>query len=82
MSFTLSLPSDGFMVFLGTLFTPVQDRGEAGQGLTHHWGDVVTISDPLLGELRNTVRPSDACPRCNFGTRKLMQNLSARRLLP
>ncbi|MFH1556848.1 MAG: fumarylacetoacetate hydrolase family protein [Pseudomonadota bacterium] len=73
---------DGFILFLGTLFTPVQDRGEAGQGFTHHWGDVVIISDPLLGELRNTVRPADACPPWDFGTRKLMQNLSARHLLP
>jgi fumarylacetoacetate (FAA) hydrolase family protein len=32
---------DGFMLYLGTLFAPVQDREAAGQGFTHHPGDVV-----------------------------------------
>ena len=39
---------DGFMLFLGTLFAPVQDRGAAGQGFTHQIGDVVTIRSGKL----------------------------------
>ena len=33
---------DGLMLFLGTMFAPVQDRDAPGQGFTHHAGDVVT----------------------------------------
>lgn len=72
---------DGFVLFLGTLFTPVKDRGEPGQGFTHRRGDVVSISDPTLGQLVNTVLPSDECPKWNFGVRRLMKNLSKRHLL-
>ena len=43
------------MLFLGTMFAPVQDRDGPGQGFTHHLGDVVTISAPGLGALVNTV---------------------------
>ncbi|MEP9377913.1 fumarylacetoacetate hydrolase family protein [Aquabacter sp. CN5-332] len=72
---------DGFILFLGTLFTPVQDRGEAGQGFTHHRGDVVAISNHHLGRLVNIVLPSDECPKWSFGVRALMKNLSGRKLL-
>lgn len=72
---------DGFMLFLGTLFAPVQDRDAPGQGFTHKMGDVVTISEPRLGELRNTVRLSTECPEWRFGTGALMRNLAARGLL-
>ena len=30
---------DGFVLFLGTLFAPVQDRDEPGRGFTHKVGD-------------------------------------------
>ncbi|MFL4976676.1 MAG: fumarylacetoacetate hydrolase family protein, partial [Microvirga sp.] len=46
---------DGFMLFLGTLFAPVQDRDKPGAGFTHHVGDVVTIRSGKLGTLRNRV---------------------------
>jgi len=72
---------DGFMLFLGTLFAPVQDRDTPGQGFTHKMGDVVTIGEPRLGELRNTVRLSTECPEWRFGTGALMRNLAARGLL-
>lgn len=72
---------DGFLLFLGTLFAPVQDRDTPGQGFTHKMGDVVTIGEPRLGELRNTVRPSTECPEWRFGTGALMRNLAARGLL-
>ena len=34
---------DGFTLFLGTLFAPVQDRDEPGRGFTHKEGDLVRI---------------------------------------
>ena len=72
---------DGLMLFLGTLFAPTKDRGEAGAGFTHHLGDVVTISAPSLGVLRNTVTLSTHCAEWTFGTRALMTNLGQRGLL-
>lgn len=72
---------DGFMLFLGTLFAPVKDRDAPGQGFTHRTGDVVTISNPELGALRNTVRLSTECPPWTFGAGALMRNLAARGLL-
>lgn len=72
---------DGAMLFLGTLFAPTQDRDAPGQGFTHHPGDVVTISEPRLGALANTVRLSTECPEWRFGTGALMRNLAARDLL-
>ena len=72
---------DGFMLFMGTLFAPVEDRDHAGQGFTHKIGDKVTISNAALGSLFNTVRLSTECPPWTFGTRALMANLAARGLL-
>ncbi|MGH9915558.1 MAG: fumarylacetoacetate hydrolase family protein [Pyrinomonadaceae bacterium] len=72
---------DGFMLFMGTLFAPVEDRDTPGQGFTHKIGDVVTISNPQLGALTNTVRLSTECPEWTFGTSALMRNLAARGLL-
>ena len=72
---------DGFFLFLGTLFAPVQDRDTKGQGFTHKMGDVVTISEPTLGALTNTVRLSTQCPPWTFGTSALMRNLAARGLI-
>lgn len=72
---------DGFFLFLGTLFAPVKDRDTKGQGFTHKMGDVVTISEPTLGALTNTVRLSTECPAWTFGTSALMRNLAARDLI-
>jgi fumarylacetoacetate (FAA) hydrolase family protein len=72
---------DGFMLFMGTLFAPVEDREHKGQGFTHKIGDVVTISNAELGSLRNTVRLSTECTPWTFGTRALMTNLAARGLI-
>jgi fumarylacetoacetate (FAA) hydrolase family protein len=72
---------DGFALFLGTLFAPVQDRDEAGRGFTHKVGDVVEISTPKLGRLANTVVTSrDAAPWV-LGVGALMANLAGRGLL-
>ncbi|MFN3661799.1 fumarylacetoacetate hydrolase family protein [Yoonia sp.] len=72
---------DGLLLFLGTLFAPVQDRDTPGQGFTHKPGDVVTISEDRLGSLRNTVQLSTTCPEWTFGTGALMRNLAKRGLL-
>ena len=72
---------DGFFLFLGTLFAPTKDRDAPGQGFTHHVGDTVTISEPSLGCLKNTVRLSTECPEWTFGTGALMRNLAQRGLL-
>ena len=72
---------DGFFLFLGTLFAPIQDRDAFGQGFTHKVGDRVVISEPTLGRLENTVRLSTECPEWTFGTSALMKNLAQRGLL-
>ncbi len=72
---------DGFMLYCGTMFAPVQDRDGPGHGFTHHLGDRVTIAAPQLGALTNTVRLSTEAPPWTFGTAALMRNLAGRGLL-
>jgi fumarylacetoacetate (FAA) hydrolase family protein len=72
---------DGLMLFLGTMFAPVQDRDAPGQGFTHHPGDLVTIAAPGLGALVNTVGLATEAPEWTFGAAALMRNLAARGLL-
>ncbi|MFN3459564.1 MAG: fumarylacetoacetate hydrolase family protein [Oceanibaculum sp.] len=72
---------DGLVLFTGTLFAPVEDRGAPGQGFTHKIGDLVTIASPKLGRLVNRVNRTDRIPPWEFGTRALMRNLAARGLL-
>ncbi len=72
---------DGAVLFLGTMFAPVQDRDTPGQGFTHKYGDIVTIAAPKLGRLVNRMLPTDQCESWNFGPGALMRNLAARKLL-
>ena len=72
---------DGFCLYLGTMFAPIEDRGAPGKGFTHHLGDVVTIETPRLGALVNRVRQATECAPWIFGTGALMRNLAARNLL-
>jgi len=72
---------DGFMLFLGTMFSPAQDRGAPGSGFTHRVGDRVSIGTPSLGALVNTIQLSTAIPPWTFGVRSLYRNLKARNLL-
>ncbi|THA42149.1 fumarylacetoacetate hydrolase, partial [Streptomyces sp. A1136] len=71
---------DGFMLFLGTMFSPIKDRGAAGAGFTHHLGDRVTIASPSLGALVNRVQRSDAIAPWTFGIRSLYRYLAGRGL--
>ena len=72
---------DGFVLFLGTLFAPTQDRDVPGHGFTHKSGDVVTIATPQIGRLVNRVTTSKAAPPWQFGIGDLMRNLAGRGLL-
>ena len=72
---------DGFVLYLGTMFAPVQDRGGAGQGFTHRVGDVVSISTPSLGTLSNRVRLATQCPPWTYGASHLMRDLAKAGLL-
>lgn len=72
---------DGFVLFLGTLFAPIEDRDEPGGGFTHKLGDLVSIRSPRLGGLLNRVGISEQLPPWAFGLRALMGNLAQRGLL-
>lgn len=72
---------DGFLLFLGTMFAPTQDRHGPGQGFTHVVGDIVTVSTPQLGTLVNRVNTSDNVPPWTYGTAALMRDLARRGLL-
>ena len=69
---------DGFMLFLGTMFAPTQDRHGSGQGFTHELGDVATVSTDTLGTLVNRVNTSDKVAPWTYGVRALMQDLVRR----
>jgi fumarylacetoacetate (FAA) hydrolase family protein len=72
---------DGAVLFLGTMFAPVDDRDAPGKGFTHKTGDIVTIAAPKLGRLVNRMMPTDQCEAWSFGTAALMRNLARRGLL-
>jgi len=72
---------DGFVLFLGTMFAPTQDRHGPGQGFTHVVGDVVTVSTPALGALVNRVNTSDRVAPWTLGAGELMRSLARRGVL-
>jgi len=72
---------DGLVLFLGTMFAPIQDRDEAGEGFTHKVGDRVTIRAKALGALVNRVNHCDKIAPWTFGASALMANLARRGLL-
>ena len=72
---------DGFVLFLGTMFAPSDDRDEPGRGFTHKTGDIVKIATAELGALVNRVVPTDKAAPWTYGTADLMRNLSKRGLL-
>jgi fumarylacetoacetate (FAA) hydrolase family protein len=72
---------DGLVLFIGTMFTPLDDRGAPGSGFTHKPGDVVRISAPELGALVNEVVPCDQAEPWSFGAGALMASLARRGLL-
>jgi fumarylacetoacetate (FAA) hydrolase family protein len=72
---------DGAVLYLGTMFSPIKDRGAKGQGFTHKVGDVTTIAAPELGALVNRMALSTEAPPWQFGAGALMRNLARRGLL-
>ena len=72
---------DGFVLYTGTMFAPVKDRGGAGKGFTHKAGNVVSISTPSLGTLSNTVRLSTEAAPWNYGVSHLFRDLAKAGLL-
>jgi fumarylacetoacetate (FAA) hydrolase family protein len=72
---------DGAVLFLGTVFAPIEDRDIPGQGFTHKVGDIVTVAAPQLGRLVNRMRLSTECAPWTFGAGALMKNLARRGLL-
>jgi fumarylacetoacetate (FAA) hydrolase family protein len=72
---------DGAVLYLGTMFSPVKDRGAKGQGFTHKVGDITTISAPELGSLVNRMTLSTDAPPWTFGVGALMRNLAGRGLI-
>lgn len=69
---------DGFVLMLGTMFAPTEDRDTPGEGFTHKIGDIVSISTPSLGRLINRVDTSDKCEPWTFGIKAFMENLAKR----
>jgi fumarylacetoacetate (FAA) hydrolase family protein len=72
---------DGLLLFCGTMFAPIQDRDQPGEGFTHKVGDIVTIACPELGTLANRIEHCDRIAPWTFGASALMRNLARRRLL-
>lgn len=72
---------DALVLYTGTMFAPIVDRGAPGEGFTHHLGDIVHIATPKLGRLINRVTTSDKIAPWTFGASALMKNLAQRGLL-
>lgn len=72
---------DGLVLYLGTMFAPVKDRGGAGKGFTHKLRDTVTISTSALGTLSNRVNLSTHCPPWTYGASHLLRDLAKADLL-
>jgi fumarylacetoacetate (FAA) hydrolase family protein len=72
---------DGAVLYLGTMFAPVKDRGGVGKGFTHKPNDMVTISTPVLGALTNRVKLATECPPWTYGASHLLRDLAKAGLL-
>ena len=72
---------DGLVLYLGTMFAPIEDRDAPGGGFTHKPGDRVRVSSPRLGVLDNKVTTCDQAPPWTLGVSGLMRILASRGLL-
>ncbi len=72
---------DGLVLYLGTMFAPVQDRDGEGKGFTHKLCDIVSISTPALGTLINRVNLSTKCAPWTYGSSHLLRDLARANLL-
>jgi fumarylacetoacetate (FAA) hydrolase family protein len=69
---------DGMVLFLGTMFAPIEDRDQPGGGFTHKVGDVVYISSAKLGALVNRVEFCDRIAPWVYGVGALCKHLAAK----
>jgi len=67
---------DGVVLYLGTMFAPVEDRDAVGQGFTHKRGDIVTVASPRLGRLSNRVVYANEAPPWTYGAGPTAQERS------
>ena len=67
---------DGAPLFLGIVFSPIQDRDTPGKGFTHKTDDIVTVSSEKLVYLINPMRRLTDCPPWIFGSSHLFRNLA------
>lgn len=72
---------DGFVLFLGTMFAPSEDRNKEGEGFTHEIGDKVKISSKHLGILINWVNTCDQLPKWNYGISSFIEYCIKRKVL-
>lgn len=66
---------DGCVILTGTLFAPTEDRWVPGGGFTHALGDRVTVENPLLGKLINTVGRTEDLAPWTYGLRSFFADL-------
>jgi fumarylacetoacetate (FAA) hydrolase family protein len=69
---------DGFALFMGTMFAPIEDRDKPGSGFTHKLDDIVLISNPRLGCLENVVTFCENAPPWTFGINALIEDILKR----
>ena len=69
------------MLFLGTMFAPIEDRDTPGRGFTHKIGDIVTIAADEFGALVNRVALCTTAEPWTYGVSHLMRNLARRGLI-
>ena len=67
---------DGFVLFLGTLFAPTQDRDEPGRGFTHKIGDDGAHLHPQAGRSGEQGHHVEGGAALAFGIGELMHNLT------
>lgn len=72
---------DGFVLFLGTMFAPSEDRNKEGEGFTHEIGDKVKISSKHLGILINWVNTCNQLPKWNYGISSFIEYCIKRKVL-
>ena len=61
---------DGFVLYLGTLFAPVEDRDVPGEGFTHKIGDKVVDLDADAGHACQYCAAIDRMPAVDFRRRR------------
>jgi D-xylonolactonase len=72
---------DGFALYLGTMFAPIDDRDAPGRGFTHKVGRPRARGLPQAGRAENKVTVCDAAAAVDPGHLRPDENLAGRGLL-